>query len=58
MVKSLDDLVKTARLRMGPTKAIRLRKARERSEEFNRQAELDFQSQLLTPELLAKRCTL
>lgn len=54
----LEELVKAARLRMGATKAIRLRDARRRSEEFNKRSAEDFAAQQMTPELLARRCTL
>lgn len=57
-MSGLDELIKAARKRMGPTRAVRLKDAAERSRVFNLRAEAAFKAQLLTPELLAKRCTL
>uniref|UniRef100_A0AB39CCI0 Uncharacterized protein n=1 Tax=Pseudomonas phage RVTF4 TaxID=3236931 RepID=A0AB39CCI0_9VIRU len=57
-MSGLEELCNAARKRMGATKAIRLKAARERSIEFNRKAEADFEAQRVTPELLAKTCTL
>lgn len=55
---SLENLIRETRKRMGPTRAVRLADARERSRVFNERAEADFEKQRMTPELLAKRCTL
>lgn len=55
---SLENLVKEVRKRMGPTREARLADARERSRIFNERAAEDFERQKMTPELLAKRCTL
>lgn len=55
---SLEEVIKKTRLRMGATLEIRLARARERSRVFNERAERDLESQRMTPELLAKRCTL
>lgn len=57
-MSGLEALIKAARKRMGPTKAIRLKEAAERSRLFNLRADADHQAQRVTPELLAKRCTL
>jgi len=57
-MKGIDDLCAAARKRMGATKAIRLRDASERSRVFNAKAEADFEAMRMTPELLARRCTL
>lgn len=54
----LEQLIEEVRLRMAPTKEERLKLAEERSRAFNERANADFQSMLMTPELLAKRCTL
>lgn len=55
---NMDTLIKKARQRMGATKAIRLADAKERSRIFNEHADRDLALQQMTPELLAKRCTL
>lgn len=55
---SMSLMLDEVRRRMGPTREARLADARKRSEEFNRRAEIDFENQRMTPELLARRCTL
>jgi hypothetical protein len=57
-MSGLDALIKAARKRMGPTKSARLKDAAERSRLFNLRAEVDYQAQQMTPEILARRCTL
>lgn len=57
-MNGIEDLVIAARKRMGATLRIRLAAARQRSREFNAKAEADFLAQQMTPELLARRCTL
>lgn len=55
---NLEKLIHETRIRMGATRAIRLKAAKERSRAFNEQCTRDYELQKLTPELLAKRCTL
>jgi hypothetical protein len=54
---SLEELCKAAMASMG-TKAERMAAHRKRSKEFNERCAIDFENQKVTPELLAKRCTL
>lgn len=44
--------------RIAPTKEERLAQHAERSRIFNERAEREHEAQKMTPELLAKRCTL
>lgn len=53
-----EDLIKEARLRIAPTVKERLAISRERSRLFDLEAEKDLKAQQLTPELLARKCTL
>jgi hypothetical protein len=55
---SLENLIRETRKRMGPTRAARLADAQERSRVFNERCATDLENQKVTPELLAKRCTL
>lgn len=57
-MKGIEALIEETRARMGATREIRLAKAMERSRVFNIRAERELESQRMTPELLAKRCTL
>ena len=54
----LEKLFEKARLAIAPTKKERLKLAAERSREFNERMEANERSMRMTPELLAKRCTL
>lgn len=55
---TIAKLIAAALKRQGPTRAIRLAAAAERSKVFNAMATEDFEKMKVTPELLAKRCTL
>lgn len=52
------DLLEKILNRIAPTKEERLAIAAERSREFNDRVAKQFESMKMTPELLAKRCTL
>lgn len=53
-MKGMEQLFHEARLRMGPTREARLRDAKKRSDDFNRQCQADFEAQRVTRELLNK----
>lgn len=53
-----EQLFDKVRARIAPTKEERIRLHRERSEAFNKKAEEDLERQRMTPDILAKRCTL
>lgn len=55
---NIAKLVTAALKRQGPTRAARLAAHAERSRVFNAMTADDFEKQKVTPELLAKRCTL
>jgi hypothetical protein len=55
---TIERLCKAALAKMGPNKKARLAAHHKRSIEFNKRAAEDFESQKLTDELLARRCTL
>lgn len=55
---NIAELIMVALKRQGPTRTIRLAAAAERSKVFNAMAAEDFEKMKVTPELLAKRCTL
>lgn len=52
------NLIEKIRQRIAPTREERLALHAERSKKFNEQAQKDFESMRLTPEILNKRCTL
>lgn len=54
---SLEELCKRVRDSMG-TKEERMAAHAKRSADFNKRCAEDFEKQRVTPELLAKRCTL
>lgn len=54
---TMERLFKETRERMGTKKERQLAHDR-RSAEFDKQCAVDFEAQKVTPELLARRCTL
>lgn len=54
----LEKLFEKVRLAIAPTRKERLKLAAERSRLFNEKAGANMRSMQMTPELLAKRCTL
>lgn len=54
----LEKLFEKVRQAIAPTREERLKLAAERSRIFNEKADANMRSMQMTPELLAKRCTL